>query len=49
MSHYEQQYEQELKDNEPACTGCGVGSPISNTTVYGWICDDCLSEYERID
>lgn len=45
----EELYEQEEDHNEPRCIGCGVDSPLTNTMIYSWICDDCLSEYERID
>ena len=34
----------------PICTGCQDDEkPISNTKVYGWICDECIADYEHAD
>jgi hypothetical protein len=37
------------RDHEPLCTVCGTDSPLSNTSAFGWICDDCLIEEERLE
>nr|WP_136252859.1 hypothetical protein [Ningiella ruwaisensis] len=37
------------RDHEPMCTGCGIDSPLINTSQYGWICNECHQEFETID
>lgn len=37
------------RDHEPLCTGCGVDSPLTNTNEYGWICVECLTEFQSFD
>jgi ribosomal protein L37AE/L43A len=45
-NHYSDMYENEFNYK---CQSCGSTESISNTEKYGWICDSCISEYERID